>query len=51
VTNEKTLLARAGLQEADQIIAGIRAEPPQLESAVETVRALCSSAVRVEAGW
>lgn len=35
VTNEKRLLERAGLRDVDDLIAGLRADPPALEDAIE----------------
>jgi hypothetical protein len=46
VTNEKTLLTRAGLREVDEFVAASRPEPGVLAEAVERARALCSEAVR-----
>jgi hypothetical protein len=40
VVNEKTLLQRAGLDEVDDLVAGLTAEPAALRRAVEAVRAL-----------
>ena len=43
VTNEKTLLDRAGLRSIDAILAGLTAEPGHLLSAVERAAALLRS--------
>lgn len=40
VTNEKTLLTKAGLREIDQILVG-----PDQVAAVDRVRALCATAL------
>jgi predicted nucleotidyltransferase len=40
VTNEKTLLERAGLRAADEVLAGLRGEPAALMDAVDSARGL-----------
>jgi hypothetical protein len=40
ITNEKTLLDRAGLRGVDTILAGLTAEPAALRGAVEQAEAL-----------
>jgi predicted nucleotidyltransferase len=40
-TNEKTLLTNAGLRDVDGIVLSLRAEPEQLQQAIEQARALC----------
>jgi hypothetical protein len=46
VTNDKTLLARAGLRQVDQFAAIGGPDPGLLRAAVEGSRALCSAALR-----
>jgi predicted nucleotidyltransferase len=46
VTNEKTLLTRAGLREIDEILAAARPDPVVLRDVVDRVRAACSAALR-----
>jgi hypothetical protein len=46
VTNEKTLLTRAGLREVDEIFAAARPDPVVLRDVVDRVRAACSAALR-----
>jgi hypothetical protein len=45
VTNEKTLLARAGLQQVDHLLDGVAARPDPLAGAVGESWALCRQAV------
>lgn len=45
VTNEKRLLARAGLREVDGILAELAADPESLVAAVDAARARCAAAV------
>jgi hypothetical protein len=45
-TNEKTLLAKAGLEGADRFLAEARPEPELLRRAVDQTKALCAEAVR-----
>lgn len=45
VTNEKTLLERAGLRDVDQIVAAARPEPGELRAAVGAARALCKASL------
>jgi hypothetical protein len=45
VTNEKTLLERAGLRGADEILGGLAAAPDQLTSAVDAAEALLRAAI------
>jgi hypothetical protein len=40
ITNEKTLLDRAGLRQADEVLAGLTAEPRSLVAAVDAASAL-----------
>jgi hypothetical protein len=40
VTNEKTLVDRAGLRAVDSVLAGLTAEPAALTSAVDQAEAL-----------
>ncbi|MFC4004986.1 nucleotidyltransferase domain-containing protein [Prauserella oleivorans] len=44
VTNEKRLLARAGLRDVDAVIAGLRPEPEALEQALAEARTLLDAA-------
>jgi len=44
VTNEKTLLTRAGLREIDKIIAQAQQDPDSLRATVERSHTLCSAA-------
>lgn len=46
VTNEKTLLTRAGLRGVDGAVAGARSEPEYPVEAVERTRALCVQGIR-----
>jgi predicted nucleotidyltransferase len=46
VTNEKTLLTRAGLRQVDEFIADARPDPDALRDVVDRSQALCSAAVR-----
>jgi len=46
VTNEKTLLTRAGLRQVDQFIASEKPDPDVMRDVVERSRVLCSDAVR-----
>lgn len=46
ITNEKTLLARAGLGATDDVVAGLDAEPAALRAAVERAHGLCEAALR-----
>jgi hypothetical protein len=50
VTNEKTLLTRAGLREVDQIVAAMHAEPDALRHSVDQAHALCDAAVQTATG-
>ncbi|MQY23277.1 hypothetical protein NRB20_64040 [Nocardia sp. RB20] len=43
ITNEKTLLARAGLTAVDQIIESLTPAPRSLHTAIESARTLCAS--------
>ena len=52
VTNEKTLLDRAGLRSADQILAGLTADPQRLLAAVEQAAARLGPASGLsDGGW
>jgi hypothetical protein len=46
VTNEKTLLTRAGLRQVDEFIAMAGPDPAVLSEVVERSRVLCLDAVR-----
>lgn len=46
VTNEKTLLPRAGLSEVDQIVAAVSPPPDVLRDVVDRARSACSRALR-----
>lgn len=46
ITNEKTLLTRAGLSRVDELIALARPEPAALRDVTEQARAMCSDAVQ-----
>jgi len=46
VTNDKTLLTRAGLRQVDEFLAIGEPDPSLLRAAVERSRALCSEALR-----
>jgi hypothetical protein len=46
ITNEKTLLTRAGLRQVDEFIAAARPEPGVMRDVVDRSRAVCSDAVR-----
>jgi predicted nucleotidyltransferase len=46
VTNEKTLLTRAGLRHVDELIAAARQDPVAMRDVVDRSRAACSDAVR-----
>jgi len=45
VTNEKTLLTRAGLRQVDEFIAASRLDPGVMRDVVDRSRAVCSDAV------
>ena len=46
ITNEKTLLTRAGLRQVDEFIAAARPDPGVMRDVVDRSRAVCSDAVR-----
>jgi predicted nucleotidyltransferase len=46
VTNEKTLLTRAGLRQVDEFVAMAAPDPNVMSEVVDGARALCSDAVR-----
>jgi nucleotidyltransferase-like protein len=46
VTNEKTLLTRAGLRQVDEFIAAARPDPGVMRDVVDRSRAVCSETVR-----
>jgi hypothetical protein len=46
ITNEKTLLTRAGLRQVDELIAGVRPDPGTLRDIVDKAHAACADAVR-----
>jgi Nucleotidyltransferase domain len=46
VTNDKTLLTRAGLRQVDEFIAAARPDPDAMREVVDRSRAACSDAVR-----
>jgi predicted nucleotidyltransferase len=48
VTNEKTLLGRAGLREVDRVLTGLAADPTSLTSAVDDMLALLDSLVAAD---
>jgi hypothetical protein len=50
VTNDKTLLTRAGLRQVDRFLAGAGPAPSLLGDIVEQSSALCAAAVREAAG-
>lgn len=50
VTNEKTLLTRAGLRQIDEFIAAARPEPGVMRDVVDRSRAACLDAVREAVG-
>jgi Nucleotidyltransferase domain len=45
ITNEKTLLARAGLERVDQFMAAARPDPDHLRALVDQTRAACVAAI------
>ena len=45
ITNEKTLLTRAGLREVDEFIAGVRPDPEALFDIVDKSRTACVTAL------
>jgi hypothetical protein len=47
VTNEKTLLTRAGLRQVDEFMAAAAPDPAALRDVVDTSRAFCAEAVRL----
>ncbi|WP_280268961.1 nucleotidyltransferase domain-containing protein [Nocardia wallacei] len=49
-TNEKMLLARAGLTEIDRLVTDLRPDPRASAEAVDRSRAVCEAAVRDAAG-
>jgi predicted nucleotidyltransferase len=50
ITNEKTLLTRAGLRQVDEFIAGARPDPGALCDMVDRTRAACVTALREARG-
>ena len=46
VTNEKTLLTRAGLRQVDEFIAAARPDPGVMRDVVDRSRVVCSDAMR-----
>ena len=48
ITNEKTLLTRAGLRQVDEFIAGAGTEPAALLDIVDRTRAACVNALQVD---
>jgi hypothetical protein len=48
ITNEKTLVDRAGLRRGDAILAGLTADPAALADAVDAARALIDEAAGAE---
>jgi hypothetical protein len=48
ITNEKTLLTRAGLRQVDEFIAGAGTEPAALLDIVNRTRAACVNALLVD---
>ncbi|WP_281689316.1 nucleotidyltransferase domain-containing protein [Pseudonocardia thermophila] len=49
VTNEKTLLTRAGLRGVDELLAGLAPDPPRLTWVIGAARRLCADAVAAAA--
>jgi Polymerase beta, Nucleotidyltransferase len=47
ITNEKSLLARAGLTELDQIVSGAQDSAAKLQEIVDQARELCSAALTI----
>jgi hypothetical protein len=45
ITNEKTLLTRAGLRQVDEFIASARPDPAALCHIVDRTRAACATAL------
>ena len=45
VTNEKTLLTRAGLRQVDELVAATRPDESALSGLVDRVRATCLAAL------
>jgi predicted nucleotidyltransferase len=50
VTNEKTLLTRAGLRDVDQVIARTQPRPNDLQNTVDSTYTRCEAAVRAATG-
>ena len=50
ITNEKTLLARAGLGQVDEFVTGSRADPQTLRDIVDRTQAACVNALYEAAG-
>ena len=50
ITNEKTLLTRAGLRQVDEFIALAQPDPAAMREVVDWSRALCAEAVRAAVG-
>jgi Polymerase beta, Nucleotidyltransferase len=50
VTNEKTLLSRAGLSDINRIVASARPEPDSLWATVDAARALCAASLQEASG-
>jgi hypothetical protein len=50
VTNDKTLLTRAGLRQVDEFLAIPEPSPGLLRDAADRSRALCSAAVQAATG-
>jgi hypothetical protein len=48
ITNEKTLLTRAGLRQVDEFIAGATTERAALLDIVDRTRAACLDALQVD---
>jgi hypothetical protein len=46
ITNEKALLARAGLRQVDEFITGVRPDPQALCDIVDKARAACINALQ-----
>jgi hypothetical protein len=51
ITNEKTLLTRAGLRPVDDVVAAAAPDPDVLTEIVDRSRALCADAVREAGGF
>jgi hypothetical protein len=50
ITNEKTLLTRAGLRQVDELIAAARPDPGALRKLVDQTSVTCQNALREARG-